>query len=133
MSMRTRTAAGATGFTLIELLIVVAIIAILFALVASRVADSRCEAGINTATGAINTCKSTISLWRGPDVQQILDCLKSAQEAIDELKKSDWWTKGKPAVEIGVREINQAVDELVTRVESETDKQKLRDAKLTVD
>ena len=119
------------GFTLIELMIVLLIIAMLAALIASKVADSRCKAGIDLAKTSINSCKSVISLWNSTNSTDVLNCLSSAQTAIDTLAASDWWKAGRPAVLIAANEVNRLVDEMITRA-SAADVILLTAGKLTV-
>lgn len=119
------------GFTLIELAIVLLIIAIFAALIASKVAEGRCKAGIDHAKTSVNACKSVISLWTPTNTQDVLDCLTSAQKAIDALAASDWWKAGRPGVLIAVNEVNTLVDELITRAPA-ADGTRLTAKKLTV-
>lgn len=123
---------GSGGFSLIELLVVLAIIAILATLLLSGMSASKCKSIKATALTAIRTCESTIAGWTSGSVQNVLDCLKGAQDAIDEMAaQTDWWKNGESAVKAVVTQINKAIDEMVTRVDNETDKTKLTNAKLT--
>ena len=118
------------GFTLLELLVVIAILAILFALVGVGVASGKCKAGIAQAQIAVKSCQTTIGLFSGPSIQDVLNCLKDAQAAIDELAKTDWYATGKPAISGVVRETNKLVDDLAREVNNSADKASLRGAKL---
>lgn len=122
------------GFTLLELVIVLAIIAIILALLLPRLGESKCHTAVVSASATLKACQGTMSsiLTSGTgSLSDILDCLKKAQESLDQLAADGWLDENtKTKLSPVLREANQLIDSLKAQVETEEDKAKLEAAKL---
>jgi prepilin-type N-terminal cleavage/methylation domain-containing protein len=84
MNRRSSGRVRSNGFTLLELILVLAIIAVLFMMLAGALIDVSCSAKVKVIKDAITHCQNVIDTQG--DADAVVSCLNEAQKAIDQAK-----------------------------------------------